>query len=63
MLSFFNKKLISHHKIHFKKSKPIKIEENESKYAIIYLKLAIFSWKRQQVDMFLATFVDHAIHC
>ena len=55
--------LISHHKIQFKKSKLVKIEQNGSKYAIIYCKLAIFSWKRQQVDMFLATFVDHAIHC
>ena len=46
-----------------KKSKPVKIGQNRSKYANIYSKLAIFSWKRQQVDMFLATFVDHAIHC
>ena len=55
--------LLSHHKIQLKKSKPVKIGQNGSKYAIIYSKLAIFSWKRQQVDMFLATFVDHAIHC
>ena len=55
--------LVSHHKIQFNKSKPVKIGQNGSKYGIIYSKLAIFSWKRQQVDMFLATFVDHAIHC
>ena len=55
--------LVSHHKIQSEKSKSVKIGQNGSKYAIIYLKLAIFSWKRQQVDMFLATFVDHAIHC
>ena len=54
--------LASKHKIQFKKSKPVKIEQNGSNYGIIYSKLAIFSWKRQQVDMFLATFVDHAIH-
>ena len=54
--------LVSHHKIKSKKSKSVKIGQNGSKYAIIYCKLAIFSWKRQQVDMFLATFVDHAIH-
>ena len=55
--------LVCLHKIQFEKSKPVKIELNGSKYAFIYSKLAIFSWKRQQVDMFLATFVDHAIHC
>ena len=55
--------VVSNHKMQFKKSKPVKIGQNWSKYAIIYSKLAIFSWKRQQVDMFLATFVDHAIHC
>ena len=55
--------LVSHHKIQSKKSKPMKIGQNGSKYAIIYSKLAISSWKRQQVDMFLATFLDHAVHC
>ena len=55
--------LFSHHKIQFIKSKPVKIGQNWSKYAIFYSKLTIFSWKRQQVDMVLATFVDHAIHC
>ena len=55
--------LICFHKIQFKKSKPVKIGQNGSKYGIIYSKLAIFSWKRQQVHMFLATFVDHAKHC
>ena len=55
--------LVSHHKIQFKKCKSLEIGPNGSKYAIIYSKLTIFSWKRQQVDMFLATFVDHAIHC
>ena len=34
-----------------------------SKYAVIYFKAAIFSWKRHQVDMFLGTLVDHAVHC
>ena len=55
--------LVCHHKIQFEKSQPVKIEQNGSKYGIIHSKLAIFSWKRQQVDMFLATFVDPAIHC
>ena len=63
ILSFFHMALVSHHKIQFKKSKPVEIGESRSKYAIIYSKFTIFSWKRQQADMFLTTFVDHAIHC
>ena len=63
MLSFYHMAVVSHRKMQLKKSSPVKIRQNGSKYAHIYLKLAIFSWKRQQVDMFLATFVDHAIHC
>ena len=55
--------LVFHHKDQFNKSKPVKNGQNGSRYGIIYSKLAIFSWKRQQVDMFLATRVDHAIHC
>ena len=52
--------VVSHHKLQFKKSKPMKIGKNGSKYGNIYSKLAIFCGKG---DMFLATFVDHAIHC
>ena len=55
--------VVSHHKMQFKKSKSVKIGQNGLRFAIIYSKLIIFVWKGQQVDMFLAIFVDHAIHC
>ena len=37
--------LASHHKIKFKKSKPVKIGLEGSKFAVIYSKLTIFHGK------------------
>ena len=45
ILSFFHMAVVSHHKIQLKKSKPVKIGQNGSKYGIVYQKLAIFCGK------------------
>ena len=49
-------------KINLKKSGQVKIGQSGAKILNYLFKLAIFSSKRHQVDLFLSTFMTHVIH-